>query len=77
MELFAPILGMTMIVVGLVGFAVCVSLMIYFIWQENQEPPVEQSVPIAVSDGGAARGSPVAQWRRRRAYLRGKRRRRV
>ena len=77
MDLFAPILGMTMIVVGLIGFTVCVSLMIYFAWQENQEPPVEQSVPLAVSDGRSAGGNPVECWRRRRAYLRGKRRRRV
>ena len=78
MELFAPILGMTLIVVGLIGFMVFASLTIYFIEQEDKEPPVEPSAPIAVSDGGGtARGSPVAQWRRRRAYLRGKRRRRV
>ena len=57
MELFAPILGMTLIVVGLIGFTVCVSLMIYFIWQENKEPPVEQSAPAATADGSPAGGN--------------------
>ena len=77
MESFAPILGMTMMVVGLIGFMVFTCLTFYFIEQEDKEPPVEQPAPLAASGGGTARGSPVAQWRRRRAYLRVKRRRRV
>lgn len=61
------------VVVGLMGFMVCASLTIYFIGQENKEPPVEQSAP-AATPGGIAEANPVEYWRRRRAYLRGKRR---
>ena len=77
MESFAPILGMTLIVVGLIGFMVCAILTIYFIEQEDKEPPVEQPAPVDASDGRSAGCSPVECWRRRRAYLRGRRRRRV
>ena len=56
MDLFAQILGMTLIVVGLVGFTVCASLTLYFIWQHSQETPVEPSAPAAASDGGSAGG---------------------
>ena len=77
MEQFAPVLGMTMMVVGLIGFMVCATLTIYFIEQEDKEPSVEQFAPASTSDAGLAGGNPVEYWRRRRAYLRGKRRRRV
>ena len=77
MESLAPILGMTIMVVGLIGFMVFATLTIYFIEQEDKETPAEQPAPIAASGGGAAGGNSVECWRRRRAYLRGKRRRRV
>ena len=77
MESFAPILGMTMMVVGLIGFMVFATLTIYFIEQEDKESPVEQPAPIAASGGRSAGGNSVECWRRRRAYLRVKRRRRV
>ena len=46
MELFAPILGMTMIVVGLIGFAACTGMLLYLYWKSHQaEPPSDQSDP--------------------------------
>lgn len=77
MEQFAPVLGMTMMVVGLIGFMVCATLTIYFIEQEDKEPSVEQSAPAIAPGGRVAESNPVEHWRRRRAYLRVKRRRRV
>ena len=77
MEQFSPILGMTMIVVGLIGFMVCATLTMYFIEQEDKELPVEQPAPAAAPNGRSAESNPVEYWRRRRAYLRVKRRRRV
>ena len=42
MELFAPILGMTMIVAGLILLVVGVSWLLYLLWQSGKAP-VDQS----------------------------------
>ena len=43
MGLFAQILGMTMIVVGLVGFTACTGTLLYLYWKSHQaEPPADQ-----------------------------------
>ena len=39
MELFAPILGMTMIVAGLILFVVGVSWLLYLVWQSGNKAP--------------------------------------
>lgn len=42
MELFAPILGMTMIVAGLILLVVGVSWLLYLLWQSGNKSPAAQ-----------------------------------
>lgn len=53
MELFAPILGMTMIVVGLIGFAASVGWLLYLIWQSGPQTPAAPPDPPVASDSGS------------------------
>ncbi len=50
MEHFAPVLGMTMMVVGLIGSMAGISLLIYFIWQAEKEEPAEQTDTAPAAD---------------------------
>ena len=57
MELFEPILGMTMIVVGLIMLFGSVGLLLYGIWTSGQSKP-DASTPVSAgaSDGQAEVG---------------------
>ena len=55
MELFAPILGMTMIVVGLIGFAASVGWLLYLIWQSGKAREPAPSDATAAPDTGSGR----------------------
>ena len=51
MELFAQILGMTMIVLGLIGFTACVVGLFYVhLFRKDPQLVTEQNAPAATSD---------------------------
>ena len=57
MELFEPILGMTMIVVGLIMLFGSVGLLLYGVWTSGRsKPDASASVPVGTGDGQAEVG---------------------
>ena len=59
MELFAPILGMTMIVLGMVGLIACVSGLLYVrFFRNDSRPATEQSGPSGVADNQSVAREP-------------------
>ena len=57
MELFEPILGMTMIVIGLIMLLGSIGFLLYGIWTNGKsKPDSPTSVPANASDGQAEVG---------------------
>ena len=51
MELFAPILGMTMIVAGLILLVVGVSWLLYLLWQSGKTPAAQPDASLSPDSG--------------------------